>query len=319
MDAITTYIDHMFRGLPRNAEVLRARGELEQMSLDRFHELRAEGVSENEAVGRVIAQFGNLEEIADDLGIREQLGAAVDPTQVAFVDRGEGEALLRSRGRMAWLIAGGVAVIMAGLCITVLLEGRDLAVSPLTGGMFLVAVAIAVGLFVLGGLQTSQFKHLESRRVQLEEPYEQELHGRMRAGQSAFVTQLVGGIVIIILGVAATATLDGMGVGDASAVCIFVGVAIGVALILHAAVRRSTFAKLLGEGKFELVSDEQRKSNSLISRIAGPYWLLAVAVFLVWSFGWNAWEQSWLVWPVAGVLFAFVAALVHSIRNTSDA
>ena len=69
MDAITTYIDHMFRGLPRNAEVLRARGELEQMSLDRFHELRAEGVSENEAVGRVIAQFGNLEEIADDLGI----------------------------------------------------------------------------------------------------------------------------------------------------------------------------------------------------------------------------------------------------------
>lgn len=55
MDAITTYIDHMFRGLPWNAEVLRARGELEQMSLDRFHELRAEGVSENEAVGRVIA------------------------------------------------------------------------------------------------------------------------------------------------------------------------------------------------------------------------------------------------------------------------
>lgn len=25
MDAIITYIDHMFRGLPRNAEVLRAR------------------------------------------------------------------------------------------------------------------------------------------------------------------------------------------------------------------------------------------------------------------------------------------------------
>ncbi len=82
--------------------------------------------------------------------------------------------------------------------------------------------------------------------------------------------------------------------------------------------RRSALDRLLGQGDFSLVSEEQEKSNSMISRVAGPYWLLMVAAFLIWSFGWNAWHISWILWPVAGILFAFIATLIHSIRNTSD-
>ncbi|WP_282828080.1 permease prefix domain 1-containing protein [Gulosibacter sediminis] len=318
MDAIITYLEHMFRGLPRTPDVLRARGELEQMSLDRYQELLAEGVSENEAVGRVITQFGNLDELADDLGIRAHLEGSAEADSVVYVSREEGEALIRNRGRMAWFIAGGLAVIMAGLSVNVLLSVNESGIARFGGGIFLVSVAIAVGLFVIGGMQGQEFKHFASLRIQLDEPYEREIQARKRSGQTAFVAMLVAGIMLIILGVAATATLEEFGVGDASAVWVFVGVALGVGLILQASMRRSALDRLLGQGDFSLVSEEQEKSNSMISRVAGPYWLLMVAAFLIWSFGWNAWHISWILWPVAGILFAFIATLIHSIRNTSD-
>lgn len=73
MDAITSYVNHLLSGLPQTAEVNRARRELIQMSSDRFEQLRADGVPEQEAVGRVIAQFGDLDELADDLGIRAEI------------------------------------------------------------------------------------------------------------------------------------------------------------------------------------------------------------------------------------------------------
>ena len=41
------------------------------MMEDKYTELKNEGKSENEAVGTVIAEFGNLDELAEDLGIKQ--------------------------------------------------------------------------------------------------------------------------------------------------------------------------------------------------------------------------------------------------------
>lgn len=37
--------------------------------------------------------------------------------------------------------------------------------------------------------------------------------------------------------------------------------------------------------------------------IATAYWLIATAIYLGWSFWTNAWGITWIVWPVAGVMF----------------
>ncbi len=36
------------------------------------------------------------------------------------------------------------------------------------------------------------------------------------------------------------------------------------------------------------------------------YWLLVTAVYLGWSFFTDGWRMTWIIWPVAGVLFAAV-------------
>ena len=70
METIRNYLETMFQKLPNTAEVQKAKVELGQMMEDKYTELRNEGKSENEAVGTVISEFGNLDELAEDLGIR---------------------------------------------------------------------------------------------------------------------------------------------------------------------------------------------------------------------------------------------------------
>ena len=65
MEAIREYLHNMFLNLPETPQVLRAKAELMEMMEDKYEELMQEGKSEKEAVGTVISEFGNLDELAE--------------------------------------------------------------------------------------------------------------------------------------------------------------------------------------------------------------------------------------------------------------
>ena len=69
MEAIREYLSNLFLNLLETPQVLRAKAELMEMMEDKYAELIAEGKTENEAVGTVISEFGNLSELAEALGI----------------------------------------------------------------------------------------------------------------------------------------------------------------------------------------------------------------------------------------------------------
>ncbi|MCR5495180.1 MAG: permease prefix domain 1-containing protein [Treponema sp.] len=71
METILNYIEQTFKNLPQTNEVLKAKKELCQMMEDKYCELKKEGKSENEAIGTIISEFGNLEELSEDLGIKD--------------------------------------------------------------------------------------------------------------------------------------------------------------------------------------------------------------------------------------------------------
>ncbi len=74
MEAIREYLHNLFMSLPETPEVLRAKAALLEMMEDKYDELVSEGKSEKEAVGTVISEFGNLDELAEELGIEGYLG-----------------------------------------------------------------------------------------------------------------------------------------------------------------------------------------------------------------------------------------------------
>ena len=69
METIKNYLESMFADLPNTAAVLKAKQELYSMMEDKYTELKEEGMADNEAIGIVISEFGNLDELAETLGI----------------------------------------------------------------------------------------------------------------------------------------------------------------------------------------------------------------------------------------------------------
>lgn len=69
MEILINYLDNMFANYPQTPEVMRAKDDLAEIMEDKYNELMEEGRTENEAIGIVISEFGNIRELAQELGI----------------------------------------------------------------------------------------------------------------------------------------------------------------------------------------------------------------------------------------------------------
>ena len=75
-----------------------------------------------------------------------------------------------------------------------------------------------------------------------------------------------------------------------------------------------SYDKLLEEGDYT----RARKTSPVpVETISTVFWLVTVAIYLGWSFSTNDWEISWIIWPVAGVLFAALSVILNSIASRS--
>ena len=74
-------------------------------------------------------------------------------------------------------------------------------------------------------------------------------------------------------------------------------------VFIVAGVQWASMQRLLREGEF---SDKEKHKSKISETVAAVYWILAVAVYLCWSFMTNDWHITWVMWPIAGVLFAGV-------------
>ena len=68
--------------------------------------------------------------------------------------------------------------------------------------------------------------------------------------------------------------------------------------------------KLLQEGEY---SAEKKKERRKYSPLAGAYWCLVVAVYLCVSFYYNSWGDTWLIWPVAALLFVALLGIYRAV------
>lgn len=69
MDTIAAYLNNMFASLPRTEQTYNLKQDLLANMEEKYHELKKEGKSENEAVGIVISEFGNIDELIEELGL----------------------------------------------------------------------------------------------------------------------------------------------------------------------------------------------------------------------------------------------------------
>ena len=94
--------------------------------------------------------------------------------------------------------------------------------------------------------------------------------------------------------------------------CTLIFVAAGVYFFITSGPYWSALERLMQEGDF---TKEKKRHSKANGAVASVYWLLAVAVYLGYSFTTDNWERSWIIWPVAGVLFAAVMTVLEAVRK----
>lgn len=124
-------------------------------------------------------------------------------------------------------------------------------------------------------------------------------------------------ITLILFSVIPAMYLDGSFVGsdNVSGIFLLSLVAIAVFTIVYNLMLKSAYDKLLQVNDY---TKESKKANKLIDVIAGPYWIIATGIYLLTSFTSNQWGTTWIIWPIAGILFGAIAAILNSIYGAND-
>lgn len=89
-------------------------------------------------------------------------------------------------------------------------------------------------------------------------------------------------------------------------------VAVGTYFIVKSGTKMNAMNQLLEEEDY---TRQKKQENKKMSAPVMAYWLIATAIYLGWSFAVNDWSRTWIIWPVAGVLFPVFYALVSAVRK----
>lgn len=221
-----------------------------------------------------------------------------------YIDYRKKASVLIGIGVFLCIISPAALIVLAG---AVEYFNADIGFSVLTGiVVLLLLVAAAVGLFSYCGFKNAAFNYLS-------EEFETEygVVGMVKERDDKFrpfgiASNIIATCFCIL---SAVPILIAAFFGNGFTVCVSVAitlffVATGVLLYVIGTVQSTSMHRILQDGEFK--KDSNQKSNAG-GTVAAVYWLSATAIYLVWSFCLKAWHTSWILWPVAGVIYPIVS------------
>ena len=317
MNTIKNYLESMFANMPNTPEVLKAKNELWQMMEDKYTELINDGKTENEAVGTVISEFGNLEDLADILGLRgafEQKAQTADNTPRRNITRDEAFEYIKDRTTNGLMVGVGVF-----LCITSVICPIILGTMSRHGGAIGVLgmaamIAVAVVLFSLSGTKTRKWNFIGTTPCSLDYGTATEVSAEREKYRTSHAVRLTIGILLCALCWLPAAVMEEFifdlpFIGDViTPTILFVTVGIGVFLIILTNKIMNSYDSLLGTNDRATVSgnygmeSEPVYINKTVDTIMSVYWPTITCIYLSYSFLTFNWFSTWIIWPIAGII-----------------
>lgn len=174
-----------------------------------------------------------------------------------------------------------------------------------------VFVALAVAIFILCSLRNAPFDFIDKEPFDTEYGVAGMVREKQKAFRSSYIKYNIAGACTCVLSPIPLF----MGVfSENNFFCVIMLTAtivlagIGAVLFIIGGGQWTSMQKLLQEGDF---APQEKKKLKLKDTVSSIYWLTAVAVYLGWSLLTEAWKTTWIVWPVAGVLFSVVMCLCN--------
>lgn len=182
-----------------------------------------------------------------------------------------------------------------------------------------ILVAIGVSVVVPAGMKLSQYEYLEKEKISLQCEVEKIVQERKKRYETVFRKNIVAGVIISIISVIPLFFALAVTAEEITYVYCLVlllcMVACSVYLFVKSGMVQGSYDKLLQEGDYTV---EKKEMNKRISFFVTAYWCITTAIYLGISFYYNAWGRSWIIWPVAGVLFAGIQGILFGILNAKQ-
>lgn len=185
-------------------------------------------------------------------------------------------------------------------------------------GAVLLLVLVALGLLLIlpAAIRLEAFEYLEKEQIALAYGVESIVERQKQEYVPTYRRSMTQGVVLCVLAVVPILGTAMLGVPDfwvAAAVGLLLAIVAGaVQLFIRAGMTQGSFDKLLQTGEYTV---REKWTNRRVGWFAGAYWCLVTAVYLAVSFWNNNWEKSWIIWAVAGLVFA---ALYSAVRAWAD-
>lgn len=272
-----------------------------------------------------ILQLGALFGVTTDYLLKDEIEDeefTADSSEVAA----KKISLSDANGFLAWRKTAAVRIAAATmLCIVSVIPLMLLAaMSELTSAVIseylacgigiitmLLLIAIAVMIFIHVGFVNKPYEFLDKEPFELEYGVAGMVRERQKAYRNRYMwSNMIASCICVLSPIP---LLCGAFLGNAflcvALLCVTLLMAgAGAMLFIAAGVRWASMQKLLKEGDFSVL---EKKRSAVTEPVGAVFWLTAAAIYLGWSFATNDWHLSWIVWPVAGVLFPGVLALCN--------
>lgn len=245
-------------------------------------------------------------------------------SDVRHVSDKEAEAFLNIKEETAMKVAFATFLcILSPICLILMTGWAELGIFPFRedkGAMIglvvlIVMVAIATVIFVLCGMKTSKFEYLEKEIIRIDSKTKDLVKLKKEEYSDTYVKNIAIGVCLSILSVAPifVAGIFDKGEYYIFSVCaLLVMVAIGILFIIPASIKNESYEKLLQEGDY---SKKNKIENSSFASISTAYWVTVTAAFLLYSFITNDWARSWIIWPIAALLFVAVKEIYKAVKK----
>ena len=178
--------------------------------------------------------------------------------------------------------------------------------------ILLLTVACAVAGFILSAGRMKRYEYLDGGAFEMAYGVSGIVGERSAAYERRGSTGIVSGVALCIVSPVPLILGGVMGASDSACVLLtallLVIAAVGVYLLVDASALRGSFQRLLREGEYNPVWKERNRKSQ---RISGFYWPLITAVYLGASFITMRWDITWIIWVVAGLVWAAIAALLE--------
>lgn len=182
--------------------------------------------------------------------------------------------------------------------------------------ILLIIIAGAVFVFISLGIQLSKYDYLEKENLNLQYGIAGIVEAKKEVHDSKYKTSIAIGVVLCILSAVPLLIASGFDFPDQVYTCLvallLIFIASGVFLFVSVGMVQDCYDKLLEEGDYTRERKLNAKRNDNLSTI---YWGIVTAAYLGCSFITGAWDKTWIIWPVAGVLFAAVIGIANSLRK----